>query len=60
MKRLSVFVIVILVLSLVIVLIMGGCAPSETSLLKVVTSTSLLATIAERVGGDMVDARGNR
>ncbi len=33
----------------------SGCAESETSRLKVVTTTSLLSQIVERVAGDMVD-----
>jgi len=55
MKKFKVLIIGILVLSLVITSILGGCAPAETSQLKVVTSTSLLASIVERVGGDKVD-----
>lgn len=55
MKKLSVFVITILVLSLVISLILGSCAQSETSRLKVVTSTSHLEQLVKRVGGDLVD-----
>ena len=55
MKKPYTFVITSLVLSLVIVSILGGCAPTETSRLKVVTSTSLLASIVERVGGDRVE-----
>jgi len=55
MKKPYSFVITSLVLSLVIVSILGGCAPTETSRLKVVTSTSLLASIVERVGGDRVE-----
>jgi zinc transport system substrate-binding protein len=33
----------------------SGCSPTGTSKLKVVTSTSLIAQIVERVGGDRVD-----
>jgi len=55
MKKTYSFVITILVLSLVIVPILGGCTPTETPRLKVVTSTSLLASVVERVGGDRVD-----
>ncbi len=55
MKKSSVLVITILVLSLVTASILGGCSPAGTSKLKIVTSTSLLASIVERVGGDMVD-----
>ncbi len=55
MKKSHVVITGILVLSLVIVPILGGCALAETPQLKVVTSTSLLAQIVERVGGNMVD-----
>ncbi|MFC1985752.1 metal ABC transporter substrate-binding protein [Chloroflexota bacterium] len=55
MKKPNVLVVTILVLSLVMVSSLGGCASAETSRLKVVTSTSLMAQIVERVGGDMVD-----
>ena len=55
MKKFKVLIIAILVLSLVIVSILGGCTPAETSQLKVVTSTSMMAQIVERVGGDLVD-----
>jgi len=54
-KKTCGFVITILVLSLVIVSILDGCAPTETSQLKVVTSTSMMAQIVERVGGDTVE-----
>ncbi|MFC2015121.1 metal ABC transporter substrate-binding protein [Chloroflexota bacterium] len=47
--------IIILALSLVFGLIPGGCAPAETSRLKVVTTTSLLTYITEQVGGDKVE-----
>jgi zinc transport system substrate-binding protein len=53
MKRFSVLVAVGLVLSL-ISLVLGSCAPAETAQLKVVTSTSLISQIVERVGGDKV------
>jgi zinc transport system substrate-binding protein len=33
----------------------GGCSDEETSETKVVTSTSLIAQIVERIGGDKVD-----
>jgi len=54
-KKPAIFVTIILVLSLVITSFLGGCAPTETSRLKVVTSTSMMAQIVERVGGDRVD-----
>jgi len=55
MKKPYIFIITILVLSLVATPLFGGCSPATTSGLKVVTSTSLLASIVERVGGDRVD-----
>jgi len=55
MKKFKVLIIGILVLSLVITPILSGCESAQTSQLKVVTSTSLLASIVERVGGEMVD-----
>ena len=55
MKNLHIPVISILALSLVISSLLSGCAPTGTSKLKVVTSTLLIASIAERVGGDGVD-----
>jgi zinc transport system substrate-binding protein len=45
----------VLVLLLVAVLTSGGCAAEETGKLQLVTSTSLLAQIVERVGGENVD-----
>ncbi|MFQ5996365.1 MAG: metal ABC transporter substrate-binding protein [Dehalococcoidales bacterium] len=45
----------ILVLSFAFASLPGGCAAEDTAKLKVVTSTSLLTYIVERVGGDRVD-----
>jgi len=53
MKRQAV-IISLLVLSLILAIILGSCAPAEMPRLKVVTSTSLIAQIVERVGGDKV------
>ena len=53
MRKVGIIATVILVL--LINLFSGGCSPAETSNLKVVTSTALIAQIVERVGGDMVD-----
>ncbi len=39
----------------VLVVTLAGCSPVDTSKLKVVTSTSLLAFIVEQTGGDMVE-----
>ena len=55
MKEPKILVTTILVLGLAIGLALGGCSPSVTSKLQVVTSTSLMAQIVERVGGDLVD-----
>jgi len=55
MKKFKVPITGILVLSLVIASILSGCETAETSQLKVVTSTSLITQIVERVGGDMVE-----
>ncbi len=55
MKKLKILVTGILVLSLAIFPLLGGCATINTSKLKVVTSTSLLASLVERVGGDRVE-----
>jgi len=40
---------------MVVGLILGGCAEERTEKLQVVTSTSLLAQVVERVGGEKVD-----
>jgi len=55
MRRYYRLVTAVLVLGLVFASILGGCSPEDTSKLKVVTSTSLIASIVERVGGDKVD-----
>jgi len=54
-KKTYILVITILVLSLIATSLLGGCSPATTSKLKVVTSTSMMAQIVERVGGDMVE-----
>ncbi len=55
MKRTNIVITAILVLGLAVASLVGGCSPAGTSKLKVVTSTSLIAQIVERVGGEMVD-----
>ena len=55
MKRTNIIVSAILVLSLALASLISGCSPSGTAKLKVVTSTSLIAQIVERVGGETVD-----
>jgi len=55
MKKASILVTTIVILGLVIASLLSGCSPTTNSKLKVVTSTSLLASVVERVGGDRVD-----
>jgi len=55
MKKSKILVVGILVLSLIIFSLLGGCTSAGTSKLNVVTSTSLIASLVERVGGDRVD-----
>ena len=55
MKKSHLLITGILVLSLVISSVLGGCSATTTSNLKVVTSTSMIAQIVKRVGGDRVD-----
>ena len=55
MRKSNILIIVALVLSLAAASIISGCSPASTSKLKVVTSTSVIASIAERIGDDMVD-----
>ena len=55
MKKSRVLFTSLLVLSLVVSLMLASCSSAGTAKLKVVTSTSLIAQIVERVGGDMVD-----
>jgi len=54
-KRTNIVLTAILVLSLAILSVLGGCTAVSPSKLKVVTSTSLIAQIVERVGGEGVD-----
>jgi zinc transport system substrate-binding protein len=55
MRKINILATGILILSLVISSFLGGCTQEDASKLKVVTSTSLIAQIVERVGGDKVD-----
>jgi zinc transport system substrate-binding protein len=55
MKKSMFFVAVILVLGLAAGTLLAGCSSAKSDKLKVVTSTSLIAQIVERVGGDKVD-----
>ena len=54
-RRSGWLVLLILVLILVASLASVGCTPKSATGLQVVTSTSLLAQVVERVGGDKVD-----
>jgi zinc transport system substrate-binding protein len=54
-RKIRLIVSVIVALVLIIGVVSGGCQESDTPGLKVVTTTSLLAQIVERVAGDMVD-----
>ena len=55
MKKANILVAAILVLGLAVASLLGSCAPAGTSKLKVVTSTFLIASVVERVGGERVD-----
>jgi zinc transport system substrate-binding protein len=55
MNRTRIILTGFLVFSLAIASLLAGCEQTDVSKFKVVTSTSLLAQIVERVGGDLVD-----
>jgi len=57
MKKICIPVIAVVIAGLTLTPILSGCTPAtqENDTLKVVTSTSHLKYIAERVGGDLVD-----
>ena len=55
MKKSNTIITTILVLSLVISSLLGGCETAKTFQLKLVTSTSLIAQIVEQVGDEGVD-----
>ena len=55
MQKHHVLITAFLVLVLAVASLVSGCSPAGTTKLKVVTSTSLIAQIVERVGGDRVD-----
>jgi len=56
MKKPGFFIIAVLILSLFTGMFSGGCSGEDESRIKVVTSTSLLAQLVERIGGDKVSA----
>ncbi len=55
MRKPRIFVVGILVFSLVVASLVGGCKQTDTLKLKVITSTSLLTYIVQEVGGDLID-----
>ena len=55
MEKFRILVISILVLSLIVSSLLGGCKQEVTSKLKVVTSISLIAQIVDRVSNGLVD-----
>jgi zinc transport system substrate-binding protein len=54
MKKLGILVAAILALGLVAAVLFGGCSTNNSSELKIVTSTSLISQIVERIGGAKV------
>jgi len=54
-KKAKILATAILILGLVAASLVSGCSPVGTSKLNVVTSTSLIASIVERVGDDRVE-----
>ena len=54
MKKFHFIVTALMITSLVVSVLLGGCSTESSAKLKVVTSTSLIAQIVERVGGDKV------
>jgi len=55
LRRLDIIITTILAVALVVTSLASGCSPSDASKLQVVASTSLIAQIVERVGGEMVE-----
>jgi zinc transport system substrate-binding protein len=56
LKKLGFVFAIILVVNLAVGILFSGCAAEDSAKIKVVTSTSLISQIVERVGGDMVSA----
>jgi zinc transport system substrate-binding protein len=54
-RKFRILVSTLLLMSLAVGVPFGGCSEDDTSRLKVVTSTSLIAQIVERIGGDEVN-----
>lgn len=55
MGKLWTIITTILILGLAVTSLLAGCSEQDDTKLKVVTSTSLIAQIVERIGGDKVD-----
>ena len=55
MRRKHIALLMVAVISLVLAVALGGCASEDSGKLSVVTSTSLIAQIVERVGSDSVE-----
>jgi len=55
MKKYFSIVTGLLVISILMSLVTGGCKQQESSKLKVVASTSLLSQLVQRIGGDLVE-----
>ena len=55
MKKSRLLVAGLLIMSLVVALVLASCSSGGTANLKVVTSTSLIAQIVERLGGEKID-----
>jgi len=54
-RRKHIALLMVAVISLVLAVALGGCASEDSGKLSVVTSTSLIAQIVERVGSDSVE-----
>ena len=56
MKKPGIYFSAVIILSLVMGMLVGGCSSGSTDKLKVMTSTSLMTYIVEQIGGDHVEA----
>jgi zinc transport system substrate-binding protein len=55
MRKLEIVITILAVIGIIVMSLLAGCSEQDETKLKVVTSTSLIAQIVERVGGDKVD-----
>lgn len=55
MKKVHIISAALLLITLLAVSVLSGCADENQDKLKVVTSTSLISSIVDRIGGDLVD-----